>query len=143
VSTAFRVPALRRFLFRAVSQIEINYRGSAISSGRAGDVHGGDRLPWVPPESGQQNDNHSPLASWRWQVHYYGRPATDIEASCREIGLEYYEFPWRPAMGSVGLQRDALYLLRPDGHVALADPTPSVARLRSFVENIRGPVRES
>ncbi len=137
VSIAFRIPAVRRFVFRTVSQIEINYRDSAISRGRAGAVCGGDRLPWVPPPSGQQNDNHSPLASWRWQVHRYGQPAADLEASCRELGLEYYEFPWRPAMGSVGLRRDALYLIRPDGHVALADPTPSAARLRSFVERIR------
>jgi hypothetical protein len=97
----------------------------------------------VPPEPGQQNDNHSPLASWRWQVHCYGQPAADLEAACRELSLEYYQFSWRPAMHSVGLRRDAVYLVRPDGHVALADPAPSGARLRSFVERIRGPVRES
>ena len=140
-SIVFHVTAFRRFVFRTVSQIAINYRDSAISSGRAGAVQGGDRLPWVPPppESGNQDDNHSPLASWRWQVHRYGQPAADLEAACRELGLEYHEFPWRPTMGSVGLRRDALYLVRPDGHVALADPEASGARLRSFVETIRAP----
>ena len=38
----------RRLAFRTVSQTAINYRGSALSEGRAGRVHGGDRLPWVP-----------------------------------------------------------------------------------------------
>ena len=33
--------------FRMVSQTRINYRGSALSVGEAGDIHGGDRLPWV------------------------------------------------------------------------------------------------
>lgn len=41
----WRLPPARRFLFRTVSQIEINYRSSPISSGKAGRVHGGDRLP--------------------------------------------------------------------------------------------------
>ena len=42
---AFR--AVRRFMFRTISQTAVNYRGSSLSEGRAGAVHGGDRLPWV------------------------------------------------------------------------------------------------
>ena len=44
---AFRFRITRRFMFRTVSQTAVNYRGSSISEGRAGAVHGGDRLPWV------------------------------------------------------------------------------------------------
>ena len=40
--------AVRRLAFRTISQTAINYRGSALSEGRAGRVHGGDRLPWAP-----------------------------------------------------------------------------------------------
>ena len=43
--TRFR--AVRRLMFRTVSQIAVNYRASRLSEGRAGAVHGGDRLPWV------------------------------------------------------------------------------------------------
>src|SRR5215470_13553913 len=39
--------AFRGFMFRTVSQIMINYRHCALNEGRAGAVHGGDRLPWV------------------------------------------------------------------------------------------------
>jgi hypothetical protein len=35
-------------------------------------------------------------------------------------------------MQSVGLQEDALYLVRPDGYVALADPNADPARLRRY-----------
>src|SRR5262249_8386009 len=42
-----RFGAVREFLFRTVSQVTINYRQSALSEGKAGSVHGGDRLPWV------------------------------------------------------------------------------------------------
>ena len=34
-------------MFRTISQTAVNYRGSSLSEGRAGAVHGGDRLPWV------------------------------------------------------------------------------------------------
>ena len=43
----FKFAAVRRFMFRTVSQTAVNYRGSSLSEGRAGAVHGGDRLPWV------------------------------------------------------------------------------------------------
>jgi 2-polyprenyl-6-methoxyphenol hydroxylase and related FAD-dependent oxidoreductases len=43
----FRFASTRRFMFRTISQIVINYRNSALSAGQAGQVHGGDRLPWV------------------------------------------------------------------------------------------------
>src|SRR6266516_1787529 len=41
---AFR--AARRFMFRTISQTSVHYRGSSLSQGRAGGIHGGDRLPW-------------------------------------------------------------------------------------------------
>src|SRR5262249_6976856 len=56
----FRLPAVRRFAFRTVSQIGIHYRGSPLSVGAAGAVHGGDRLSWVRSPSG---GNFAPLTS--------------------------------------------------------------------------------
>ena len=59
VPLLFRLPAVRRFLFRTVSQIGIQYRDSPLSEGAAGSVRGGDRLPWV--ETGPDEDNFAPL----------------------------------------------------------------------------------
>ena len=47
----FAFKAVRRFMFRTVSQTAVNYRGSSLSEGRAGTVHGGDRLPWVKTDA--------------------------------------------------------------------------------------------
>src|SRR5439155_688221 len=47
ISALFRLPAVRRFLFRTVSQTAIEYRESLLSEGRAGRIRGGDRLPWI------------------------------------------------------------------------------------------------
>ena len=46
-SAPFQLTTVRRLMFRTVSQTAVNYRGSSLSEGRAGAVHGGDRLPWV------------------------------------------------------------------------------------------------
>src|SRR5262245_50394362 len=51
--------ALREWMFRTVSQVTINYRHSPLSQGKAGDLLGGDRLPWVRLED---IDNYVPLA---------------------------------------------------------------------------------
>ena len=42
---AFGFRAVRRAFFRGASQIRISYRDSPLSSGLAGDVQAGDRLP--------------------------------------------------------------------------------------------------
>lgn len=42
-----RLAPLRRFLFRTLSQIGIQYRDSPLSDGVAGGLRGGDRLPWI------------------------------------------------------------------------------------------------
>jgi 2-polyprenyl-6-methoxyphenol hydroxylase-like FAD-dependent oxidoreductase len=133
ISFAFASRSVRRFMFRTVSQTSVNYRGSQMSEGRAGDVHGGDRLPWVKIP-GHHDDNFAPLRSLGWQVHIYGEPMTEIRAVCEQRRLPLHVFPWHAGMGTIGLERGALYLVRPDGYVALASEHRSAAALRSYLE---------
>jgi 2-polyprenyl-6-methoxyphenol hydroxylase-like FAD-dependent oxidoreductase len=136
IPSLFSLKAMRRYMFRAVSQTAVNYRGSALSEGRAGMVHGGDRLPWVTIKTGVNNveeDNFAPLVSLDWQVHVYGAATPEIRAACAERNLPLYVFPWRPEMSQSGLERNALYLVRPDGYVALADPAANANTLASYL----------
>jgi hypothetical protein len=130
ISAAFRLPAVQRFLFRTISQTAIQYRKSDLSEGRAGRVRGGDRLPWVEAEP----NNFAPLASLDWQVHVYGTATHGLAASCASRGLRLHVFPWSRSAAREGLARDASYLVRPDGHVALADPFHSPARLERYLD---------
>jgi 2-polyprenyl-6-methoxyphenol hydroxylase-like FAD-dependent oxidoreductase len=115
---ALALEPVREFLFRTVSQIMVNYRGSALSAGSAGDVQGGDRLPWVGDGA---SDNYAPLQAIAWQAHVYGSATEGLRAACASHALPLQLFPWSAAHRAAGLERDALYLLRPDTYVALAD----------------------
>jgi len=130
----FRSTALRRFFFRIVSQLGVNYRESPLSVGRAGAVRGGDRLPWVDTAPGQ--DNFAPLTSLHWQCHVYGEPRTGVDATCAELRLPLHVFEWRRGMRRAGLRRGALYLVRPDGYVGLADADGDATRLREYFRAI-------
>ncbi len=122
IAPLFKVAPIRRFMFRTISQTAVNYRGSSLSEGRAGPVHGGDRLPWVKLSNVKDDDNFKPLTSLDWQVHIYGDAVPAMQRLCEERALPLHVFSWRPEMARTGLRRNAAYLVRPDSYVALADP---------------------
>ena len=64
----------------------------------------------------------------------YGDAAPEIRTLCEERKLPLHVFPWRPEMGRTGLRRNAVYLVRPDGYVALADAEASSAAVTSYLD---------
>lgn len=127
-SIAYGIEPLRATLFRMLSQTAIQYRDSPLSEGRAGCVRGGDRLPWTGLHG---PDNHAPLAA-AWQAHLYGTVKPGLESWCAGAGLALHRFAWSAACADAGLERDALYLVRPDGYVALADPAADTGALQRY-----------
>jgi hypothetical protein len=122
-------------MFRTISQTGVNYRGSMLSQGRAGRVHGGDRLPWVRTSSGSlDDDNFTPLKSLDWQVHVYGNAGPEIRAICEQRRWPLHVFGWQSNMGRSGLQRDAVYLVRPDGYVTVVDRDGHAEALTSYFD---------
>ena len=111
----------RRLMFLTVSQTAVNYRESTLSQGHTGKIHGGDRLPWVEQDT-PGADNFAPLKALDWQVHIYGKANTELQTICRDHRLPLHVFPWTSKAHRSGLQRGAVYLVRPDGYVAVADP---------------------
>jgi len=131
----FSSMTVRRLLFRTVSQTALNYRGSSLSEGRAGPVHGGDRLPWIKANlTGTGQDNFSSLTSLDWQVHVYGDAAPELKAVCDERKLPLHVFPWRAEMHPSGLRRNAIYMVRPDGYIGLVDPHGKATAITSYLD---------
>jgi 2-polyprenyl-6-methoxyphenol hydroxylase-like FAD-dependent oxidoreductase len=139
LARVFDFTATRRLMFRTVSQIAINYRHSPLSQGETGHLKAGDRLPWVAPDSETPNtpDNFTPLAAINWQVHIYGECYTSITQFCEQHSLPLHTFRWTPADAAAGLQENAVYLIRPDGYIAFADPNPTVASLETYLKTLQ------
>jgi 2-polyprenyl-6-methoxyphenol hydroxylase-like FAD-dependent oxidoreductase len=128
----FRVPAIRTFVFRTVSQIMVNYRGSPLSCGKAGRLQGGDRLPWMKIGESEE-DNFAPLASMEWQIHVYGDPAPGLQALADGRKLPLHIFPWTPGIRGAGFKRNAAYLIRPDGYIGVADPDGNASTIDAYL----------
>jgi 2-polyprenyl-6-methoxyphenol hydroxylase-like FAD-dependent oxidoreductase len=122
---------VRKEAFRALSQTRINYRGGALGAGEAGDVHGGDRLPWVASA-----DNFAPLASLGWQLHVYGAVTEPLRAFAEDRSLPAFAFPWSDDAEAAGFAENAAYLVRPDSYVGFAAPGQDVAELARFLARV-------
>jgi 2-polyprenyl-6-methoxyphenol hydroxylase-like FAD-dependent oxidoreductase len=132
-----KFPAARTYFFRTVSQTVLHYRHAPLNAGHAGQVRGGDRLPWVRFEGG---DNFAPpvgrgggLRAPGWQLHVYGSVQPELATWCALHGVALRRFDWHEGCGTAGLARDALYLLRPDSYVGLAAGTPAVDVLDDYL----------
>ena len=121
----------RHAIFRTISQIRIHYPDSPLSLGVAGEVHGGDRLPWTGVT---ESDNFQSLRSLDWQAHVYGEAQRGLETECRALNLPLHSFPWREKLKETGLKRDSLYLVRPDGYIAVASADQDTSKLRTLIE---------
>jgi hypothetical protein len=126
--------ATRRFLFRTVSQIEITYRHGPLAEGRAGKIHAGDRMPFVPAPSGASDGDNMqafPAPGWHLQAHGHVHDVLRSAAQAEAIPVRLY--PWTPAAAKAGLARDAAYLVRPDAYVGWCDPRPAAEGLTAYL----------
>ena len=127
-----RFHAVQRLIFATISQVRINYRDSALSQGQAGVVAGGDRLPWLAPV-GIRASNYDALRALAWRVHVYGQASAEVLEVTSQLQLPVDVFTWDEGVRQAGLARDALYLVRPDGHIGMALEPRDVGRLRRYL----------
>lgn len=123
LALVIRFRAAQRAMFRLISQTRISYPDSPLSIGKAGRIDAGDRLPYLP-------EAYRALNGFHWQLHVHGSAAEALTHDAAEIGLPLHCFEWNEKAQEAGYARDALYLVRPDGHVALASPSQDMGGVR-------------
>lgn len=137
--TLLKLRATRGSVIGGISQVRVRYRSSRLSSGRAGRVRGGDRLPWVAMDHGHHN--YQPLASLDWQLHVYGSASAELRGAAGRRRLPLHEYGWTSQARGAGLRRDAAYLVRPDGYLALVDADQRVGPLEELLDTFALVVR--
>lgn len=134
VPVLFGFSSVKKKAFKTVSQTQINYRDSKLSKGTAGKVFSGERLPWIETA---YSDNFKPLQSCDWQIHIYGQASNELMDFAQPLSLEVHAFAWEPEMHRAGFQQNALYLIRPDGYVALANSEQRVSALQDYLDEFQ------
>jgi len=126
----------REYLFATVSQTRIQYRASPLSQGHAGALRAGDRWPWIPGGP-DHDDSFAALAQRRWQGIAYGTASAslnDVRTVCARRGIPVQVLPWNAEAAAAKVERDAFYLLRPDGYVGFADGRPHPDAVDAYLD---------
>lgn len=104
--------SFRKSLFQTLSQTRIKYRDSAISEGHAGELHGGDRMPW-------SGDNFAHQSSLSWHIQIFGEANPQLQREAQRLGVAVRTFAFTQRAKTNAIRQGAAYLVRPDGHIAL------------------------
>jgi hypothetical protein len=142
---AMRIERVRKFAFRTISQIGIRYRGSALSRTLPGvpdaAPRAGDRFPWLRlqlRDDGPSEDLFETLDDTRFNLLVFGQPAASAGTELPSA-LRAYAIPSNAvnetALAGVHISGPAFYLLRPDGHVALAGTRLDITALRAYLSD--------
>lgn len=160
------VPVLRRQfvqrrMFAKLSQLEMNYRGRSLSVHSDGifsrvRVHAGDRTPDVVFKRGGENVSLFQLIGTCGMIALLGpcENNQEIAGTLAALGIQ----PFLVALNGTatppaecledlhgdfarlyGAQGPFLYLIRPDGHVALFQRRAQASELASYLKKIRAP----
>ena len=127
---AMTIERVRRLAFRTISQIGISYRDSPLSKTLNGLPEGapraGDRFPWLKLKfeaNGQVEDLFQRLDDTRFNLAVIGQHTPPDAVPGGEL-LRVHAVPDDShnsrELARAGIAGPAFFLLRPDGHVALA-----------------------
>ncbi|MED1558651.1 FAD-dependent monooxygenase [Bacillus paramycoides] len=129
-----KLPTIRKKMFKIISQTQIHYQTSMLSEGSAGQVHGGDRLPWIQTDYG---DNFDYLRSGDWQFHVYGEATQDLRKLAKYSAIPIHEIKWTTSMKDIGVPRNCVLLVRPDGYVALANVHQDTNKIKVYLDKFK------
>jgi hypothetical protein len=138
---AFRLDAVKNFVFPRISQIAINYRGRTLSRGGDGfAVKAGDRMPWFEVEGASIYDR---LSEPVFHLIIFDDGKTTIPPLPDDLMREWTEkidsavLPLYPEIAEKFGTTQAFYvILRPDNYIGLISSDFSVDTVRGYLNLI-------
>jgi hypothetical protein len=145
-SFAMRRERIRRLVFRAISQIGVHYRESPLSRTLPGlpakAPQPGDRFPWLRVrlrEDDAIEDIFARLDDQRFNLVVVGQ--ADVAATSNfsdEVRIHLISAAAnRAALAAAHIPTPSFYLLRPDGHVALAGAKLDAAAIERWFDQLK------
>lgn len=125
-----RFNVLKKVMFKAISQTNLNYQQSELSTGEYGGIKGGDRLPWVNTPT---INNFEPLKSYDWQIHVYGTIKQEVKRLAFETGIPMYNVSWNKSMDAQGIKENSVFLVRPDSYVSVATDFKNLEPIKNMI----------
>lgn len=125
-----RFNVLKKLMFKTISQTNLNYQQSELSTGEYGKIKGGDRLPWIYDKN---IDNFEPLKSYDWQIHVYGDVTQDVKKLANVSGLQLYNVSWNSSMNAKGIKENSVFLVRPDCYVSVATDIQNLEPIKNMI----------
>jgi len=130
IATAMKRASVRRLAFMTLSQTGIQYRQSPLSrtiAAAPGAPQAGDRFPWLHlafRTGGPIEDVFQKIDDTRFTLLVFGQPGPRAGLAGFNDLVDVHALPPTPendaALAALAIDGPAYYLVRPDGHVALA-----------------------
>jgi len=147
VSLMSRIGRTRRIAFATLSQTGISYPRSPLSRDLAGvpknAPRAGDRFPWLElafRPGGAAEDLFAKLDDTRFNLLVFGQPVSDTAAlgwgDLLKVHSVAADGANAAALARAHVPATSFYLLRPDGHVALAGSKLDLDTLRAYFADI-------
>jgi hypothetical protein len=135
---AFRLNAVKRFVFPRVSQIAINYRGMSLSRGGDGfAVKSGDRMPWFEVEGASIYDR---LREPKFHLLVFYDGKSEIPSLPDDLMREWNEqfdstvVSLYPNVTEIFGTNESFYLiLRPDNYIGIISNDFSPDEVRKYL----------
>jgi 2-polyprenyl-6-methoxyphenol hydroxylase-like FAD-dependent oxidoreductase len=136
-SIAFRLNAVKKFIFPRVSQIGINYRHSSLSKNQGNfKIKAGDRMPYFEIDGASIYDRlREP------KFHFLTFYENENRAKFDEIVLpdlvDFHAFFLTPILAEIfGADKTFSILLRPDNYIGIIFPGAAVEPAMNYLEKI-------
>lgn len=114
----------RRYAFKMLSQIAIEYRFSFLSKGKADDIAAGDRMPWI--------ENLGWPHPMKWNIQVFGKIHKNLRRYCEKHHIRLEHYPWNNEFEKKGIKKDFIYLIRPDGYIGFIDPKGKPENIQKY-----------